>query len=382
MNEADDALQDLIDYLYDAAVGEQSWQGLAVEIARAFDATSAVLKVHAPEGTVQLLDTTENLIISPQQQTWADHWQQNDLWVERSLAYGPSKIVTNTDLVPDSEFNRSRFYNDWTRHLEIYYMIGAVFPVNAGSVGVIGIHRPRDALGYDEDDRRRIARFLPHLRRAFHLSTRLTNVALAASAGLDALEKIGAAVLVVDDRCRLLFCSRLATAYLNPGSVLTSVHGRLTTNQVESTVRLEYLVQQAVLSASGKACTAEGHLVLPRSARLPLFLSIAPLRPAPNLFGTLAPLAFVSIRDPEAATISTEALRDLFNLTRTEAAVAEALSRGKAITEIAEECGASLGTIRTHLKKILMKTGTQRQAQLVALLLRSLSSQVRQSPQN
>jgi DNA-binding CsgD family transcriptional regulator len=87
------------------------------------------------------------------------------------------------------------------------------------------------------------------------------------------------------------------------------------------------------------------------------------------LYDRERPAALVFIRDPEAPLAATR-LRELFGLTRTEAAVAAGLGDGKSLENIAADLGTGIGTVRTHLKRVLAKTGTHRQAQLVALLAR------------
>ena len=54
--------------------------------------------------------------------------------------------------------------------------------------------------------------------------------------------------------------------------------------------------------------------------------------------------------------------------------VAAALGRGSSLEEIAVGMGIGLATARSHLKRILAKTGTHRQAQAVALLARSVAT--------
>lgn len=76
----------------------------------------------------------------------------------------------------------------------------------------------------------------------------------------------------------------------------------------------------------------------------------------------------------EADGPSALALRELFGLTAAEARFAVALAEGAAVEEIASRLGISMNTARTHLKAILAKTGTNRQAQLVAVLLRSVAT--------
>ncbi len=57
----------------------------------------------------------------------------------------------------------------------------------------------------------------------------------------------------------------------------------------------------------------------------------------------------------------------------TEAAIAAALASGRSIDEFAASQRISLNTARTHLKSIFAKTGTRRQAQLVALLCQTVA---------
>ena len=62
----------------------------------------------------------------------------------------------------------------------------------------------------------------------------------------------------------------------------------------------------------------------------------------------------------------------LFGLTRREARVASALATGLQLQEIAALHGVGMGTVRSQLKSIFVKTGTNRQPELVALLARLL----------
>ncbi|MCC5976053.1 MAG: response regulator [Rubellimicrobium sp.] len=79
-------------------------------------------------------------------------------------------------------------------------------------------------------------------------------------------------------------------------------------------------------------------------------------------------MAFVT--DATARTpLTPEALADLFSLTPTEARVARHLAGGLRADEIAQEMGIAPTTIAFHLRNIFGKTGTHRQADLVALLL-------------
>ena len=78
----------------------------------------------------------------------------------------------------------------------------------------------------------------------------------------------------------------------------------------------------------------------------------------------LLTLTSVSTRDaPDAGLI-----RALFELSAGEARVAASITRGQTIAQIAAGAGVSRETVRTQLKAVMAKTGTTRQAEIVALL--------------
>ena len=64
----------------------------------------------------------------------------------------------------------------------------------------------------------------------------------------------------------------------------------------------------------------------------------------------------------------------VFGLTRAEMAFARLLITGKSVAECASEMGVSIHTARSHLKRAMAKTGTNRQGALIGLLLRRSSA--------
>ena len=76
------------------------------------------------------------------------------------------------------------------------------------------------------------------------------------------------------------------------------------------------------------------------------------------------------VKDPNQRTeILPETATQIFGLTPAEARLAIELSSGQTLEEIAEKQEINVSTVRAHLKKIFQKTDTNRQAELVRLLL-------------
>ena len=96
------------------------------------------------------------------------------------------------------------------------------------------------------------------------------------------------------------------------------------------------------------------------------------LIPVPSAAGLFQPTAAVLIIDTEAKPeLDPEVLSELFFLTPAEARVTAKLGVGRSADEIAEEMSVSLETVRTHIRRVLSKTGTGRQGELISLVLRT-----------
>lgn len=369
----DHRLSGLIGRFYDAAADGAMWAGMADDVAESLDSTSAVLKLHGADDTIRLLESTDNLHVSDRQQSWATHWHRQDLWVERSANFGVSRVVTDHDLVSPIEQLKSGFYQEWLRELDIHHMVGAVFPGGNGALGVLGVHRPERAGAYDDTDRQKVSILLPHLQRAIWLGQQLSITAAHQAVAEEVLARIDAAVFAVDARCRIISLNTRGEDLLHGASGLSVSQGRLRLQDGLLDQRMAQMVRASVSTASGQPAPPGAAMVVPRDGRLPLTMIVAPLRPL-RLGAQTQPLALVIVRDPEAATLSTTALRELFGFTRSEAVIARDLASGISLDDVAERRGIGAATVRSHLKRILSKTDTHRQAEAVALIARSVAS--------
>lgn len=366
---------ELIGHLYDAAVDAQLWQGMAGRIASAFDSTSTVVKFHGDAGDVELLETTDNMIVPESRREWAEDWHRRDLWVHRTVAHGMDRIVTADMLVTPEEQRNSGFYREFLTTFDIHHLVGAAFTLSEGAVGVLGIHRPQGAAAYDADDRHKTALLLPHLARAVRVGRHLTNAGLAQAAALDALDRLDTGVLVLDRRGRIIHANAPAEECLRESPGLGILQGRFYLRDSRLQDRFMLALRDAVAIAGGAVFgRASSALAIEREGRLPLTLSLAPLRPRWSRGFDPGPMALVFLRDPERPALHLDRLRELFGLTPTEAVIAADLGAGKSPEEIAGRQYIAIGTVRWHLKSIFAKTGTVRQAEAAALLSRSVAT--------
>jgi DNA-binding CsgD family transcriptional regulator len=116
---------------------------------------------------------------------------------------------------------------------------------------------------------------------------------------------------------------------------------------------------------------------IPASEEHPaLVVHVLPLRRAAfDVFsGATALLVVTPVEAPAAPT--TGVLQALFDLSPAEARVAQGVAQGSSLDELAGLLGVSKETLRTQLRGVFAKTGTARQAELVALLLGASPSAV------
>ncbi|WP_211217866.1 response regulator [Fodinicurvata sediminis] len=116
-------------------------------------------------------------------------------------------------------------------------------------------------------------------------------------------------------------------------------------------------------------------LSVPRPSGRRDLLLIACALPAVAGEGCDDPLAVIFLSDPERRPeLPGSVLSELFELTPTESEVARALAHGRRTDQIAGDLGVSQTTVAFHLRNLFDKTGTNRQADLIALVLTALAT--------
>lgn len=108
--------------------------------------------------------------------------------------------------------------------------------------------------------------------------------------------------------------------------------------------------------------------------RTPLLLHPAPRRPT-GTFPDGQPAAIATLRLPmrEDERLGTPVLRDLYQLSPREAALAEKLSRGEMIVEAGRDLHLTAETARNYSKRIYARTGTRGGPDLVRMILCGLA---------
>lgn len=192
-----------------------------------------------------------------------------------------------------------------------------------------------------------------------------------------ALDRLPTAALIVSEGLEVACVNRQAADFLDATETVCVVEGELVLDRDEEARALHSIIAEACALA-----VADPDVAMPtpqvvgisRQPALPLDVLAVPLRPRrrPLSGDTYKPRVLLLIYDPAARPhIDALLVERLFGLTSTEALVAARLAEGLSSAQIAAERECSTATVRTHIKRILRKTHTNRQAELVQLILTS-----------
>jgi DNA-binding CsgD family transcriptional regulator len=204
----------------------------------------------------------------------------------------------------------------------------------------------------------------PHFRQAVRLWARLAAADAQAALINQATDAIATGLVACDRRLRVQWMNSDATRLLVPGAAMHVRDGTLVCARRDDRQRLQTLIadrpDRAVLALADD-----------RGDRLHVRLRRA--GPVPGQMALFDDRVLLAISSPDRAQRpDPDDIARLFALTATEAALAAELAAGGSVSEFALARGVAEGTARLHLKRILAKTGTSRQADLVRRICRSV----------
>ena len=188
----------------------------------------------------------------------------------------------------------------------------------------------------------------------------------------DATHSLSAGMMIVDARARVLFANRAAESLCSQGESLRIVSGTVRAGTLHDSLRLQAAIDHVL-----DRCTQGGHLeplpVVPlkRDSGRPLMIMVHPLEALGDHEGDAA--AVLHLFDPERdLTGAIRPICQFYGLSAVETKLVHWLALGHSLCEAAEQLHLKEQTARSYLKRIFGKTGTNRQGELVALVLQSI----------
>ncbi len=188
---------------------------------------------------------------------------------------------------------------------------------------------------------------------------------------LQAFERFGVGTALLGKSGRPLALNTVAEKIIHSRDGLMFSHDRrFLANNARETTELQEEINK-VIQGKDSGCNL---VRISRSDRKqPAYsVTLVPLN-LPMLPDDYRPYATMFIVSPERTLqISPHLIANFFGLTPAEAKLAIAVAQGTRLSDYADEKGVSIHTVNSQVKSVLSKTGVNRQAELVKLLLSSM----------
>jgi DNA-binding CsgD family transcriptional regulator len=281
-------------------------------------------------------------------------------------------VGASHDIWPEEEMVKSPAYQGFYGPRNWHYGIGGVFFRTPATVSLITSIREKEKGPYGEQELGLLRTLVPHLRRAALLHSELNSLRSQHAAFASQLDRSPQALLLTDADRRILFTNA-------PGRAITKVKDglRVELNQLRASSSTE----DATLAKSIREVAANGkwrvdHLTVARpSGGTPYVVLVMPVPSFGAPLGMPPPAVAVMVTDPDRpVSLDPKALQVLFSFTPAEAKVTALLVQGRSMEQIATQLAVSLETVRTHVRHVFSKTATNRQGELIALVLRMAPS--------
>lgn len=295
-----------------------------------------------------------------------NRWYENHYRGERgwALLKRGRRVVIEHDLATDEERKRLRHYNDLYLRWGFpgFAMIGFKFQGKNWGVPLL---RDKRQGHFAPGEREELGDLAPHFRRMLQLTERLDRERLAV--GMDVIECLRGGAILMSGEGRVLAMNAKAEAFLGDG---LQVRNGILDAQDPTARPLLYRLVTAGRTAARPSARASDRVVIRRPAARPLVVEAFPIRGlVADAFGLFGSLLIVTDLD-ESLVPAVEDVARILELTPAEARLVVRLCEGSGVSAAAAELGISAHTARSYAKTIFSKTGTNRQAQLVALAQR------------
>jgi DNA-binding CsgD family transcriptional regulator len=345
---------DLIDLIYEAALLPERWVSVLERLGHIVDCDKVFLFGTNEGRGVNGAFFNENGRAA--MHTFiSDGWAERNEQAPRTIARGDVDFTVDLDLLTPQEIAVSPYYQEFLVPHGMAWGTGTAIQSPSDDTIIVSLHRAYNKGPVSKTATLPLTALRPHLARASLLSARLRME--EARAAVSALAAMGLPAAALHRGGRLALANPLFDALVP--SLVQDRATRLSFVPEAADDLFSDALQSPGLAGSFPVVAFDkrrfiAHLLPVSGAGRDVFSSL-------DTILTLVPVTL----DGEA---DARIIQGLFDLTPAEARVARGIVLGQTPEAIARNHGTALETVRTQIKNVLAKTGTRRQAELVAML--------------
>ena len=354
-------LERAMDGLLESALAPEKWAGTLEAISRATGSAGAHIMPAVGKFTPGFL-TTPNLL-EAFDVYFTEGWHKRD-FRERGLPIALAKgIIIEHDIASEEEFRRHEFYNEFLSRFGLRYSAMIAF-TSGNTLLSLNLQRRIDDHPFDREEERILLAMQSKLTTSVEIIRSLQSAKIESMSA--AFELSGTASVFFDRAGRVHHLNNRAERLLD--HEIRIVDRELVSGSQEETGLLRRHLKAVLADEAFLSPAVSTPVLFSRAGKAPLVIRAQRLRGLPADFFAHSHAVAIVTDLSERIRPNGDLLRRLFALTPQEATVARLLMEGSSPRQIAEISGLTYETTRSYVKKVLAKTGTQRQSQLISLL--------------
>lgn len=349
----------LVDRIYEAAVVPELWPGVLHDIAELAGCFGGIIFTTTARGITRWTGSDEG-------KRFFDAFlanraaQEDNVRLKRGIEAKRHGFFGTHELYGRTERESSAVYTEFLLPNGWGYAAGSVLPMPNGDLAVFDLERRFADGPVSAEELAQLNALWPHMARSAALSIRLQLQ--RARAIVDTLDKAGMPAAILSGQDRILAANSAFEAMKE--QVVFLAHGKLALADVAS----NRLLAQALHAIRASVTTMNSIPVPAQADSSAAVIHALPLPgEASDVFYGATAIVIVTKLD-RSTSPSAEILTGLFDLTPAEATVANRILAGLSVNEVAIERRISRETVRSQVKKILAKTGSQSQADFIRRL--------------
>lgn len=363
-------LSALIGSIYDTALQPEKWRDALAGITKYMNGKASLFGLH--NAAVRTADVFYSWGDDPQytEAYFTQYAKLNPTLIPLSLHIKPGEVFSTSTLIPYDEFCRTRLYLEWVKPQGYGDATHVLIEKSATSFAHLGTAHPSEDSPVDDHARAKMRLLAPHICRAVAIGKILEFHKAEAVMLSSVVDQIAAGIFLVRKSGEIAYANAAARMLLDKRNIVREVDGKLTV--------LDRANEKAFRGALNEAASGDGFgngpgLTVALSAgddsrfvAHVLSLVVGDRQEVGNRLGAVAAI-FLHQTDVQTPTLI-EAVAQHFRLSPSELRVLFAIVEVGGVPEVAGVLGVSEETVRTHLKHVFAKTGTNRQADLVRLV--------------